>query len=180
MPEESQPQAQTAEELTRQFLQHQQVLMAYIRTLVVDPHQAEDVLQETAVTLIRRAQDFGPIRSFWALVREIARRQALALLQKETRKPRILPEDVIEAIDAEFSGALEEDHWGRERLQSCLEKLPDLWYRMIRLRYWMHQSQAQIGRELGRTTKTVSVTLTRARSRLADCVSRPHPAGESL
>ena len=180
MTEENQPEALDAEQLTRQFLKHQQVLFAYIRTLVVNRHQAEDVLQETAVTLIRRAHEFGPIYSFWSLAREIARRQALALLQKEARKPHILPADVIEAIDTEFSSVVKQEHWGRVYLQKCLEKLPDLWQRMIRLRYWMHQSQAQIARELGRSTKMVSVTLTRARARLADCVSRQHTAGETL
>jgi len=174
------PRVMNADELTRQFLKHQQVLLAYIRTLVADRDQAEDVLQETAVTLIRRAQDFGPVHSFWALAREVARRQALASLQKESRSGHLLPADLIEAIDAEFARVSKQEHWGRTHLQKCLQKLPHLWQRMIRLRYWMHQSQSQIAKELGRSTKTVSVTLTRARARLADCISRQQAVGETL
>jgi RNA polymerase sigma-70 factor (ECF subfamily) len=161
-----------AERLTRQFLRHQQLLLAYIRTLVVDHHLAEDVLQETAVALIRGANKFGEVRSFWALAREIARRQSLVMLEKQARARRPLPERVIDAIDEGFDTIAHEDISDNDILLRCLSMLPESWQHLIRQRYWVRHSVQQIARDVGRTTSAISVTLCRARLRLADCVSR--------
>jgi RNA polymerase sigma-70 factor (ECF subfamily) len=166
--------------LTRQFLKYQQLLLAYIRTLVVDHHLAEDILQETAVTLIRRAKEFGAVRNFWALAREIARRQALVMLEKQAKAPRSLPEDVLDAIDAGFDSLEREGAWDQDVLLGCLNRLPQLWQQIIQQRYWVRHSVKQIAENIGSTANTVSVTLCRARLRLADCVSRHRRLRQAL
>jgi RNA polymerase sigma-70 factor, ECF subfamily len=166
--------------LTRQFLKYQQLLLAYIRTLVVDHHLAEDILQETAVTLIRRAKEFGTVRNFWALAREIARRQSLVMLQKQARAPRPLPDDVIDVIDAGFDAIQHEGTWDKDILLHCLSQLPHLWQQIVKQRYWVRHSVKQIAESAGSTANTISVTLCRARLRLADCVSRNRRLRHSL
>jgi len=170
-----------AERLTRQFMKHQQLLLAYISTIVLDYHKAEDVLQETAVVLMRRAQEYGGTENFWPLAREIARRQAIAMLQKDAKSPRLLPDDIVmTAIEAGFETVPQDDiRYGRTLLR-CIEKLPELWRSMIKMRYWMQHSIKHIAQDLDRSDNTVSVTLSRARSRLADCVLRHADPGEMI
>ena len=161
-----------AELLTRQFMKYQQILLDYISTIVMDYHKAEDVLQETVVTLIRRAQEYGDTQNFLPLAREIARRQAIAMLQKEGRVPRPIPDAVLVAIETAFERVHHDDHEVSRALLTCIRKLPLLWQRILQMRYWMSCSVKQIARELNRSDNTISVTLNRARSRLADCVAR--------
>lgn len=158
--------------LTRQFMKYQQVLLAYISTIVMDYHKAEDVLQETVVTLIRRAQDYGDTQHFLPLAREIARRQAIALLQKEGKGPRTIPDAVIKALDQAFEEVPHDDQEYSRVLLNCIRKLPELWQRIVRMRYSLAYSIKQIANDLNRSDNTVSVTLNRARARLADCVAR--------
>jgi len=155
------------------------MLLAYVYVLVLDHHKAEDVLQETAVTLIRRAHEFGEVKNFWLLAKEISRRHALALLRKEANAPRSLSERAIMAIDDGFDHIQKHNIWDRDALFKCIRKLPKIWRRMIRLRYWMQMSVDQIARELSRSANTISVTLNRARIRLADCMIRCSRLGES-
>lgn len=171
-------QPEKAEHLTRLFLQHRQMLLAYIYTLVLDRHRAEDVLQETAVTLIRRTDDFGDIKNFWALAREIARRHALAMIRKDARFRYCLSDRAIEVIGTGFDRVDRERLWDVGALKSCITKLPDSWQKIIKLRYWMKFPVQQIAEELGRSASVVSVTLNRARFRLADCVMRHSQTGE--
>lgn len=171
---------EAVERLTREFLKHQHLLLAYVRALVRDYHQAEDIVQETAVVLIRRAADYEHVDSFWALAREVARRQSLAMRQKEAGAPRPISDAVAEVIGAGFDRVQESDAWDREALLHCLGRLPDRWRRIVRLRYWMRYSVKRIAEELGRSANTVSVTLSRARIRLADCVGRRQRQGGIL
>lgn len=169
-----------AEQLTRLLMKHRQMLLAYIYTLLLDHHKAEDILQETAVTLIRRADEFGEIGHFWPLVREIARRHSLAARRKDAEAPLYLSEKTLVAIEAGFVRAEKTSPWGHDALRICLGKLPSLWQTIIKRRYWSQWPVKQIAEDLGRSTNTVSVSLNRARLRLADCVSRTLRMGEFL
>lgn len=166
-----------AEHLTRLLLQHRQMLLAYVYTLVRDHHKAEDVLQETAVTLIRRTSDFGDIKNFWLLAREIARRHALALIRKDSHAPFCLSDRAIEAIGVGFDQVEREGPWDTQVLKTCIAKLPVSWKKIIEFRYWMRFPVQRIAEELSRSANTISVTLNRARLRLADCVIHHSHAG---
>jgi len=180
MQEDDHRREEAAERLTRQFLRYQQLLVAYVRTLVRDYHRAEDIVQETAVVLIRRAGDYDRVENFWALAREIARRQALAMQQKDAGAPRPISEKVVEVIEAGFDEMQRNDLADAETLQRCIGKLPTMWRHIIRLRYWMRYSVKKIAGELGRSANMVSVTLSRARIRLADCMARGQRQGGAL
>ena len=153
------------------------MLLAYVYTLVLDHHKAEDVLQETAVTLIRRTEDFGDIKNFWLLAREIARRHALALIRKDAHLHVYLSDQAIEAIGTGFDKVEREGFWDIQALKTCIAKLPDTWQKIIKLRYWLRFPVQQIAEELGRSANTISVTLNRARLRLAECVMRHSRVG---
>ncbi len=171
---------EAVERLTREFLKHQHLLLAYVRALVQDYHRAEDIVQETAVVLIRRAGDYDQVQNFWALAREVARRQALAMRQKEGGGPRPISDAVAEVIGAGFDEMQKHETWDREALLHCIGRLPEKWRRIVRLRYWMRYSVKRIAEELGRSANTVSVTLSRARIRLADCMVRSQRQGGTL
>ena len=60
----------------------------------------------------------------------------------------------------------------REALESCLDELPPRSRRLLDLRYVEEHSAAEIAREVGSTSGSVRVLLTRARTALASCIER--------
>ena len=164
------------ETVTRLLLSHRRSLHAYVSAIVRDPELAEDVFQDVSVVILRRAEEFGPVRDFWALARGIARRQALAALR--TRKPALkqLAPDVLDALDEGFDAVPGDDGTLAEALRACVEALPPAWRDIVALRYWENLAVDAVAARTRRSANTVSVTLNRIRSRLADCVRRKHDA----
>lgn len=160
------------EEATRLLLQHRKVLFAYIQAIVHNPGMAEDLFQEVSLVVLRRWDEFGAVRDFWSLARGIARRQALAALRREGREPILLSEAALDAVDRGFDSVASEVEARQRALRGCLDDLPEAWRQVLRLRYWMDLSVSEVASRLAKTENTVSVTLNRIRSRLADCVRR--------
>jgi RNA polymerase sigma-70 factor (ECF subfamily) len=158
------------ETATRLLLRHRVPLFAYLRVIVRDPGLAEDLFQEVSIVLLRRWEEFGGVRDFWALARETARRQALAELRRRGRNPLTISSASLDAVDRSFEGAVEEIPARREALRQCLKKLPPFWRELVKLRYWMNLPVSAVAERLVRSQNTISVTLNRIRSRLADCV----------
>jgi len=174
MDEESSATDTRREYLTKQLVLYHRALLAYAYVLVLDHHKAEDVLQETAVTLLRRAHEFGSVQSFWLLAREITRRHALDLLKRERNAARKLSDHAITAVDVGFDQISDPERWKVDDLLQCIAKLPRAWQQVLRMRYWMRMSVGHIAARLNRSAGSISVTLNRTRVRLADCLRRTH------
>lgn len=160
----------TNEAATRLLLRHRRTLFAYLNAIVRDPGLAEDLFQEVSIVILRRWEEFGEVKDFWALAREIARRQALAIVRKGGREPVPFSPEALDAIDRGFDQVAVETPARQEALRLCLKKLPPFWQQLVRLRYWTNLSVTEVASRLVRSENTVSVTLNRIRSRLADCV----------
>ncbi len=160
----------TNEEVARRLLQHRKVLFAYVYAIVRDHGIAEDVFQEVSLVILRRWEEFGVVRDFWPLVRETARRQSLAALRKAGRESLLLSPEALEAVDRGFDAVAPEAQARQDALRQCLDRLPQFWQQVVRSRYWLGQSVTEMASRLFRSENTLSVTLNRIRSRLADCV----------
>ncbi len=158
------------DDAARLLLRHRRALYAYLCAIVRDPSLAEDLFQEVSLVLLRRWEEFGEVRDFFALARETARRQALAALRQGGRKPALLSPEALDSVDRGFDRVAAEASARQEALRLCLKKLPAFWQQIVRFRYWLNLPVSQVAERLVRSENTVSVTLNRIRSRLADCV----------
>src|SRR5438093_1436830 len=128
----------TSEQAARLLLQYRRPLYAYIHALVRDSHLAEDTFQEVSLVLLRRWEEFGTVRNFWALARETARRQAIAALRRLGRERFVLSSAAQDAVDRGFDAVADETDSRRAALRLCVQNLPDLWRNIVRSRYWMN------------------------------------------
>ncbi|MDF1824097.1 MAG: sigma-70 family RNA polymerase sigma factor [Verrucomicrobiales bacterium] len=151
--------------------EHRRGLRAFLLTIVQDYHLAEDILQETLSVVANRWAE-EEIRDFWSFAREVARRQALKAIRQLKNQPVSLSEEAIESLHAAFDSMAEDSDESRTlALQGCLKKLPRRWMKILNLRYWEYQKINAIALALNTHANVVSVTINRAKSRLADCVS---------
>jgi RNA polymerase sigma-70 factor (ECF subfamily) len=157
---------------------HQQRLLLFVRSLIPNFSDAEEVLQNVSLHIWQHAHEFEPGTDFlrWAL--QIARYKALAFRTTQSRERARLSETVIEQLAAQGETVLSEHTRYQEALENCLKKLPDKDRQLIALRYESGRSAQGVAEFTGRSSKRIYESLSRIRTQLFECVSRVIAAEE--
>ena len=150
----------------------QRKLHAYIFSLVWNPADADDILQETNLVLLKKAAEYDSSRDVlpWALA--IARFQTLAGLKRRQRL-RFVFDDSLATFLAD--DAAREDpvlEARRLALATCLQKLPAASRDLLVRRYEPKAVVGDMAAALGLSLKTLSDRLRRIRQKLLDCINR--------
>lgn len=165
--------ARAVEEVQRLFLRHGGLLRGFILGLLADRNRAEDVFQETFLTITRKAGEFEPGTNFLAWARSIARLKVLEACRAGRSGPALLGQDAMEAL---FATAPEvDDEWDgrREALARCLNQLAPRAREILELRYSdEHLAPPEIAARIRWTVNAVNVALSRARKFLQECTRR--------
>src|SRR5688500_12316524 len=82
------------------FVQFGPEVRGYILALLPDMSRADDVFQETFLTVSRKAGDFRPGTNFLAWACAIARYKVLEALRKRPDSAQALSEEVIDSLSA--------------------------------------------------------------------------------
>jgi RNA polymerase sigma-70 factor (ECF subfamily) len=169
------------ENLLRAWTQAQPMVASYLHSVVRDFHRAEDLLQEVAVVLLKKADDYDSSRPFlpWAL--GVARFEVLAQRRTAARSNLAFRSTLLEQVadaHAELAPELEQR---AAALRGCLEGVQGRSRRALELRYVDGLAPREIGRRTGKKSGAVRVLLSRVRASLRQCVDRrlktaEHPA----
>jgi RNA polymerase sigma-70 factor (ECF subfamily) len=152
--------------------EHQGRLFAYVLSLLGDPDQANDVLQEANLVLWRNAEEFQMGSNFRAWAFRIAHFQVMAHRQRLLRDRLVFDDEMLAVLDPAAKAVDETYEERQERLTVCLEKLPEAQRDLLRQRYADGLSLQAIAESVRRTANAVAQTLFRARRKLIDCVTR--------
>ena len=159
------------------LVEHQPRIYAYIRTLVPDRTAAEDVYQETCVTLWEKFDDFDPTMAQsaqpflnWSL--GVARYAVLAHHRDNSRNRLRFNDEDLSRLAVETAADCEDLSDLRAALDHCLGRLPERSRRLVAQRYQPGASVQQIAEELQRPVATVYSTLKRLRTQLYQCIER--------
>ncbi|QDV67573.1 RNA polymerase sigma factor [Rosistilla carotiformis] len=156
------------------FVQHQSQLKAMAIALSPNFIQADDLIQETFLTITAKAEEFDLETSFLAWSRSILRFK----LMEARRAANVRSVDVIDSLIASCP-----DDWAsEERLQAltkCLGDLAPKSREIISLRYQREHSPTQIAEILSRTVNSINVALSKTRMALRECMDRQLASGGS-
>ena len=152
------------------FVEHFAVVRGFVLALLPDFARAEDVVQETFLTVTRKAAEFQPGTEFpkWACA--IARYKVLEARRAAGRAGGELSEEMLNTL-AECPAATEENV-RLDLLKQCLDELAPQTRRAMDLRYEEDRSPAQIAALCGWTAESASSILSRARTFLRECIER--------
>jgi len=153
----------------RQWVRWQPAIYGYIRSLVYQRADAEDVLQDVAEILWRKIDRFEEGTRFdqWAF--QVVRNVVLNR-RKKTKRQRVafgrqimqqLADESIEGMDARAEA---------EALETCIDKLPKVHRELIRLRYAPGATNRSVAGEIGRSESAVSRCLSAIHRTLMRCV----------
>jgi RNA polymerase sigma-70 factor, ECF subfamily len=164
---------QTSEQLARLWTESQPIVAAFILSAVPDFHQAEDVLQQVAVVLVREFEKFDTSRPFLPWVLGIARNLALKSRRDMARRSKhLLDEGVLDRIQAAFHESEESLIAIRKLLRNCLRKQPQKVLELLQWRYAHDLKPHEAAVRMGITSGAVRAMLHRTREALRKCIRR--------
>lgn len=154
------------------FTKCQGRIQAFIRTLVHDPTQADDVFQATSLALWRSFATFRRDAEFlpWAL--GTARHQVLLHWRTRRRDRHVFSEALLADLVDSTVTALESSEARMAALEACITRLSDRQRELLRMFYGENQQAEKIARHWGRTVHAVYKALRVMRKALFDCVTR--------
>ncbi len=163
-----------SEEFVRLLTEAQGAVYGYIVTLITDRNRARDLLQETNITLWRKAGNFEEGTNFNAWACKVAYFHVLGFRRKMAREKLVFDDDILDYLSERNDHRIaEEGAQARSRaLRSCLQKLPEHHRKLVEDRYQPGASVQQIAAEENRTVGAISQTLYRIRHNLMICIEK--------
>lgn len=161
------------DEFMRLFLEHQPRIYGYIRSLVFQKADADDILQETSSVLWRKFDEFEKDSRFdrWAF--RVAYHQVRYFRQKKAREAQrlLFSDDVFELISNDAPKILETTDETAAALERCLRKLDRKDQRLVACRFEPGATNREVAKKLGKSESVVSRALSRIYESLMRCIA---------
>lgn len=160
------------ETFVRLFTQHERDIWRFIRSLVPNSTDTDDVLQQSAIVLWRKFEQFDTSTNFmkWACV--VARYEALAYRRKVARDRLVFSEDILSLMADEGIEELDARSAEKDALTFCLGKLNDQQRKFLTLAYTSGIKTKDLAEEAGSSAAAFYMRLKRLRHQLQGCVEK--------
>lgn len=161
-------------EFVAQITQSQRQLHAFILSMVWNPVDADDVLQETNLVLWEKAAEFDNDRPFLPWAMRFAQWQARAWLKRQGRqRQRFISDDkLVELLADEAAEEVQAFDERQHALALCMQKLRPEQRDLIARRYEPEASVNAMAEAAGVTAKALSDRLRRIRHALLECIEK--------
>ena len=161
-----------SEQFVRQLSDHQSRLYAYVLAILGDPDAVADVLQDTNVTLWRKANEFVEGTDFGAWARRVAYFEVLAYRERRSRERHVFDNELLREVADEAAQQTDAMDAELVTLQRCMERLSQLDRALVQARYAPGGSVKKLAQLRGKSPNAISLALHRIRNELADCIDR--------
>jgi RNA polymerase sigma-70 factor, ECF subfamily len=158
------------EELAAFWTSAQRTVAAFVRTMVTDFHESEEILQRVAVTLVRKFDQYDRSRPFVAWAMGFAKLEVLTFFRQRSNDRLVFDDALVAGIAESHQRAAERFLPTPQFLDECLEELDGRSRRAIQLRYGENLRTAQISRAMEISDGAARMLLSRARTLLRKCV----------
>jgi RNA polymerase sigma-70 factor, ECF subfamily len=160
-----------AKEFTELYSSCERRLYVYIVSLIGNPLDAHDVLQETNLILWQKFDQFRRGTQFLAWAREVARLRVLRYRRMHTNNTLLLQASALDVLTRHFDSTSDcPDRFYGEALVDCVKALHDGDRELVQLRYTSGISVQALAEKLNRSVNAVSHSLGRIRRLLRECV----------
>jgi RNA polymerase sigma-70 factor, ECF subfamily len=147
-------------------------LSAFVRSVVPDFQQAEEILQRIAVTLVRKFDQYDAARSFGAWAIGFAKYEVLYYRRERATDKHLFDDELVERIAVGYQRfAVDADPY-REALEHCLDRVDGRSRQAVELRYAHAMDYESVSRKLKLSPGATRMLLCRIRQKLRDCVEQ--------
>lgn len=150
---------------------HQAAVWRYLRFLGADEAQADDLTQETFVSVLVKPFDYRGRKETSAYLRTVARNYFLMAARKSRREVSL---DALDARDAAFDrNSGDDDGEGyRDALRRCMNNLPERARKALDMQYTDAAGRSTIAGELDMNKEALKTMLRRVKDALRDCIEK--------
>ncbi|NLF06518.1 MAG: sigma-70 family RNA polymerase sigma factor, partial [Pirellulaceae bacterium] len=141
------------DEFTRVFTVNQRAIYLYIRSLVANSADVDELWQETNLVLWQRFADYQPGTNFLAWARRIAYNKVLNYRTRR-RPPLLFSDDFLQKLAAS-DRVFDSNSFWLDVLKLCTDKLPPIDRELIELRYGPDGDCRSVAEKLKRTVRSV-------------------------
>lgn len=154
----------------RLYMQQEDALRGFVRSLVPTLEDAREVMQEVAAILWRKFDTLESNSDFRRWAFGVARFEAFNFLRTRRRDRHVFSPDVLEvlATDAERQATSQDAEI--QAVEECLTKLPPAQRALLESAYAPGVRIEALARETGRSAMSLYKSLHRARLLLVHCV----------
>lgn len=161
---------QARERLARHWSEAEPSVHAFVFAAINRYHEAEEVVQQVALTVVRRFDEYDETRPFIAWALWLAKSRIADHYRQRSRQRRTCSDEVLDHMADVLVQRQPEGASKQEALEHCLDGLSDKSRRLIQLRYLDDQPVADVAEAIGSTEGSVRVMLCRIRQALAQCI----------
>ncbi|MCI0459741.1 MAG: sigma-70 family RNA polymerase sigma factor [Gemmataceae bacterium] len=161
---------QDREEVVQLIAAYQRRLHLYIRSLVADRTDSEEVLQEVNLFIWRHADEYRPGTDFGAWAFKIAYYHVLTHRKKQARQKVRFSDALVAQLAESAAVVAEQTDRRQEALEYCVQKLTEPDRQIVRLRYQGNLSVPAVADRVRRSAKAIYRALDRIHTALLDCV----------
>lgn len=167
--------AQTAD-FVQLMIGCQSRLYAFIMSLVHNPEQAADILQQTNLVMWQKSDEFQMGTNFTAWTFQIARYQVMSFRQRQQRDRHVFDDETLAVVAGELEERAELKEDRLVALSQCMNELGNDGRELLTQRYRDSLPVQDIAAHLGHTANRVAVRLHRLRVALLECIRRREAA----
>lgn len=147
-------------------------LLGFLRTLLGNGADAEDVLQRTSLAIWRKFGEFDQSRDFFTWASSFAFYEARNFQRVTARSRLHFDEELMERLALERVADLDQMDARFAAMDLCIEELPPAGRELIREFYVNNTEVASLAARLGRAPQTLYNQLNTLRRVLGECVKR--------
>ncbi len=151
---------------------HYDEIFSLILALVPSHPDAKDVMQETALALWRKMDDYDPSRPFANWACQFARMQVKRFWRRGSRRKLVFDNELVDSIAAEHESCSPVLQQRRAALGYCLRKLGEGDRLLLKSRYTKGATVRKLAASMKTPPKKLYYQLERLRNILFECVSR--------
>ena len=155
------------------YVKHQAEMWAFVRALVRNRDDADDICQNIALVLWKKFEQYDPTRPFAAWARGVAAMEVQRVRGLSRRVPTAFSPEAIQAIlDAYNETSPQRDSIQQQLLEKCVRLISERGRQLFSLRYGAGYTVAEIAERFTATVGSIQRALSRYRAQVRECISR--------
>lgn len=171
MSDPAEPSASSEQFITLLNASHSR-LLAFLRVLLGNNADAEDVLQRASMTIWRKFGEFDPKKDFFAWASSFAFYEAKNFQRVSARSRLHFDDELLQRLAEERVPDLEQREARLAAMDRCIDELDESGRELVREFYLNKTEVATLAERLGRAPQTLYNKLNALRRLLADCMKR--------
>ena len=163
---------QSHDQFLRLFMEHEDSLRVFVRSLLFSQEEMREVMQEIAVVLWRKFDEEMDSLAFRRWAFGVARMEVLAFRRDRARDRHCFGEEVFELLAKTSLEEADDLAAERQALEACLQKLPQKKRELVQSAYAPGVRIDELAERLGKTAMSLYKSLHRIRIALVECTKR--------